>query len=218
MAEKQRVIILGGGVAGMTAAFQLSEFPDDYDITVYTMGWRLGGKGASGRNQSIAHRIEEHGLHVWFGFYENSFRMMRNCYEAMGRSSNAPLNDVESAFRPIHDLMMLEEWDGERIPWHVALPKDNQRPGIGPPATMWDMLTLVIKWAIDEIEGKLTDADMPDEPKEGHEHHPALLEALEKAGPEVARQADRSPRALPAGTRLDECHAQRSVKASRQPA
>ena len=43
------------------------------------MGWRLGGKGASGRG--VADRIEEHGLHLWMGFYENAFRLMRDCYE-----------------------------------------------------------------------------------------------------------------------------------------
>ena len=42
------------------------------------MGWRLGGKGASGRG--IADRVEEHGLHLWMGFYENAFRLMRDCY------------------------------------------------------------------------------------------------------------------------------------------
>ncbi len=52
MAHKTRVAVLGGGVAAMTAAFELSrteELRQKYDVTVYQMGWRLGGKGASGR-------------------------------------------------------------------------------------------------------------------------------------------------------------------------
>lgn len=181
MADKQRVIILGGGVAGLTAAFQLSEHPG-YDLTVYQMGWRLGGKGASGRNQGIGHRIEEHGLHVWFGFYENAFRTMRRVYSLLGRSGKAPLHDVDSAFTPINDLMMVEEWNGQRIPWHVALPTDNRKPGVGPEITLWDMLTLVVKWCIDEVEGKLTNDLVPgDAPP--HSAHPAtLIEALEHAG------------------------------------
>ena len=48
---------------------------DRYDVTVYQPGWRLGGKGASGRGP--ADRVEEHGLHVWMGFYENAFALMR---------------------------------------------------------------------------------------------------------------------------------------------
>ena len=49
-----------------------------YQVTVYQEGWRLGGKGASGRGENG--RIEEHGLHIWLGFYDNAFRMMRACH------------------------------------------------------------------------------------------------------------------------------------------
>jgi len=44
--------VLGGGTGALSAAWGLTSLPnwrDDYDITVYQMGWRLGGKGASGR-------------------------------------------------------------------------------------------------------------------------------------------------------------------------
>ena len=46
---KKRVAILGGGVSAMTTAFYLSSYKgwkDDWEIDVYQMGWRLGGKGA----------------------------------------------------------------------------------------------------------------------------------------------------------------------------
>src|SRR6185503_267067 len=78
---RTRVVIIGGGCAGLTAAFELSrpEHGDRFQITVYQMGFRLGGKGASGRG--VGGRIEEHGLHLWMGFYENAFRLMRECYE-----------------------------------------------------------------------------------------------------------------------------------------
>ncbi len=66
--------MLGGGCAAMAAAFELSrpEHAGRFEVTVYQMGWRLGGKGASGRGRHD--RIEEHGLHLWMGFYENAFR------------------------------------------------------------------------------------------------------------------------------------------------
>src|SRR5262249_1393711 len=83
---KERIAILGGGVGAIAAAFALTQAPDwkeRYDITVYQNGWRLGGKGASGRDASHHQRIEEHGIHVWFGFYDNAFRMMRRCYEGL---------------------------------------------------------------------------------------------------------------------------------------
>jgi uncharacterized protein with NAD-binding domain and iron-sulfur cluster len=75
-----KVAIIGGGCASITAAFELSrpEHGGRYDITVYQLGWRLGGKGASGRG--VCGRIEEHGLHTWGGFYENAFGLLRECY------------------------------------------------------------------------------------------------------------------------------------------
>jgi len=61
---RTRITILGGGTGALSAAFGLTERPDwgdRYEITVYQQGWRLGGKGASGRNPDVAQRIEEHG-------------------------------------------------------------------------------------------------------------------------------------------------------------
>src|SRR5437899_1614990 len=83
--SKIRVAVVGGGCAGMAAAFELSRPEHDgrYEVAVYQTGWRLGGKGASGRGPRD--RIEEHGLHVWLGFYENAFRLMRECYGELGR-------------------------------------------------------------------------------------------------------------------------------------
>ncbi len=79
------VAVIGGGCASIAAAFELTrpEHRGKYHVTVYQLGWRLGGKGASGRGP--AGRIEEHGLHVWLGFYENAFRLLRECYTELDR-------------------------------------------------------------------------------------------------------------------------------------
>jgi uncharacterized protein with NAD-binding domain and iron-sulfur cluster len=87
-----RVAILGGGCGGLAAAWELTASPAlrrRFDVTVYEESWRLGGKGASGRagggdGEPGGRRIHEHGLHVWFGFYERSFRMLRAAYEEAG--------------------------------------------------------------------------------------------------------------------------------------
>jgi uncharacterized protein with NAD-binding domain and iron-sulfur cluster len=66
----------------LAAAYWLTATPelrDRYSVTVYTRGWRLGGKGASGRNSAEADRIEEHGIHIWMGMYVNAFRTFREC-------------------------------------------------------------------------------------------------------------------------------------------
>ena len=80
---KQKIAILGGGVGALGTAWELTSvqgWEDRYDITVYQLGWRMGGKGASGRNQAVRNRIQEHGLHLWMGFYENAFRCIREAY------------------------------------------------------------------------------------------------------------------------------------------
>ncbi len=92
-APKEKVAVLGGGISALTAAFWLarvfhpfssrsdlfsfSSQTGKYDVTVYQMGWRLGGKAASGRNTDMGERIEEHLIHVMFGFYRNVFRTMK---------------------------------------------------------------------------------------------------------------------------------------------
>src|SRR6185369_4332575 len=94
--SRPRAAVLGGGLGSLTTAFELSS--RGYDVTVYQMGWRLGGQGASGRNLNTYGRIEEHGLHIWFGFYHNAFRMMGQVYEELRRPPDHPLSTVERAF------------------------------------------------------------------------------------------------------------------------
>ena len=94
-----KVAVIGGGCAALTTAFELTRPEHDgrYEVTVYQQGWRLGGKGASGREQATK-RIEEHGLHLWMGFYENAFRILRECYAELDRDETCPIKDWEDAF------------------------------------------------------------------------------------------------------------------------
>lgn len=98
-----RVAILGGGAGALSTAWHLTRTPQlraRFDVTVYQMGWRLGGQGASGRNRERNDRVEEHGLHIWLGFYENAFRMMRDCYAEWAKAGDNPLQDWTDAFKP----------------------------------------------------------------------------------------------------------------------
>jgi uncharacterized protein with NAD-binding domain and iron-sulfur cluster len=128
-----KVAVLGGGAAGLTAAFELTrpEHRDRYEVTVYQLGWRLGGKGASGRNMEWGHgaRIEEHGLHLWFGFYRNAFRLMRDVYAELRRPAHAPLATIDQAFSACNHVTawQLIGEDG----WHshtVAFPRRGPHP------------------------------------------------------------------------------------------
>ncbi|MEZ5599287.1 MAG: NAD(P)-binding protein [Pseudomonadales bacterium] len=96
-----RVAIIGGGCAAMTTAWELTQphLGGAYEVTVYQQGWRLGGKGASGRGADG--RIEEHGLHLWMGHYDNAFQLMRQCYAELDRDPQVcPLVHWTDAFKP----------------------------------------------------------------------------------------------------------------------
>jgi uncharacterized protein with NAD-binding domain and iron-sulfur cluster len=150
MAQQQKIAILGGGAGSLAAAFYLRAQPgwrERYEITVYQQGWRLGGKGASWRNAALAQRIEEHGLHIWFGFYANAFAMIRAVYQELDRPSSAPLARWDQAFQP-HDYIALAEQvgDGWR-PWQLLLPRRPGEPGAGSdPVSPWQMALQAIVW------------------------------------------------------------------------
>ena len=129
MADPIEVAVIGGGCAAMTTAYELSrpEHRGRYRVTVYQQGWRLGGKGASGRGPSG--RIEEHGLHVWMGWYENAFRMMRECY--------AELAAIPGAWPAVHwrDAFLPDPYVGvadrdRRGAWSSLLAYMPLRPGL----------------------------------------------------------------------------------------
>ena len=123
---KRKVAVLGGGAGSMAALWALTSLPgaaDRYDITVYQMGWRLGGKGASGRNAAFGQRIEEHGLHVWAGFYRNAFRMMREIYAAQPDDGRL-FTQWSDAFKRHSQVLLEEHVNGEWIGWAIDLPED----------------------------------------------------------------------------------------------
>lgn len=129
--EGGKLAILGGGVGAITAAFALSEpgWERRWDsITVYQQGWRLGGKGASGRGP--AGRIEEHGLHVWLGFYENAFRLMRECYDELARPADHPLASIDAAFLAASRVGTMDFHDQDWQVWLANFAENDLKPGV----------------------------------------------------------------------------------------
>src|SRR5262245_11859404 len=93
----QKIAVLGGGMGALSAIYAITSqesWADRYAITVYQLGWRLGGKGATGRDRQRADRILEHGYHMLFGFYENTFAMLRHCFAELGRDERLPISAV----------------------------------------------------------------------------------------------------------------------------
>ena len=66
--KPQKVAILGGGGASCAAALGLTDQPgwkERYDITVYQLGWRLGGKAAKWEEQELCTKS---GRNRWSSF------------------------------------------------------------------------------------------------------------------------------------------------------
>lgn len=158
-ADIVRVTIVGGGCAGLATAWQLLNLNEErarrrrvgatheerrstekwplYEITVYEASERLGGKGASVRDEHG--RILEHGLHVWLGFYENAFRMMRECYDEVEKARREPdpkfaigplpHDRFSDAFAPEPHIGVASRHGGAWEVWTAFLPPMKGQPG-----------------------------------------------------------------------------------------
>lgn len=102
-------------MGGLAAAWELSSGQWRQrlgSITVYQRGWRLGGKGASSRG--LHGRIEEHGLHVLLGYYDATFRLLREVYDELDRTStdpDCPIRTWQEAVAPSGDVGLAERVD-----------------------------------------------------------------------------------------------------------
>jgi uncharacterized protein with NAD-binding domain and iron-sulfur cluster len=125
-----RVAIVGGGCASVSTAFELTrpEHNGKYEVTIYQQGFRLGGKGASGRGRGS--RIEEHGLHIWMGFYENAFRLVRECYRELDRDPDSRFADWDDVFYPDRLTGVKDDHaDGTSSSWLTYFPPGAGSPG-----------------------------------------------------------------------------------------
>ncbi|HUG20904.1 NAD(P)-binding protein [Piscinibacter sp.] len=165
----EKIAILGGGVAAMTAAFYLTDQPgwqNEREVTVYQMGWRLGGKGASGRNAALGQRIEEHGLHIWFGFYDNAFKTIQRAYELLDRPEGAPLRTWQDAFKEQHFITLTEFVNGQCRLWPIDTPIMPGQPGSGDEKlNLWRVALTAYEWIKQWIETLRTEHAPPAAPR-----------------------------------------------------
>ena len=125
---KTQIAIFGGGIGALTAAFELTEQdPEEtrYDITIYTLGWRLGGKCFVGRDKRDL-RAVEHGLHVWAGFYDNAFDLVQRLYARLERSPN----EWRGKFDGLNHFTAMEYVGDIWKPWLLQAPPNSLAPGI----------------------------------------------------------------------------------------
>jgi uncharacterized protein with NAD-binding domain and iron-sulfur cluster len=155
----EKVVILGGGFGSLCAAYELSDpaEPKGYDITLYQLGWRLGGKGASGRDHDRNDRIEEHGIHAFFGFYDNAFDIMQRCYGELAREPSQPLPTWRKAFEEHGLVVLMEQVEGESVPWALDFPRKPGTPGMlaqkEERPSKWELLRLLVDFIRKNMPG-----------------------------------------------------------------
>lgn len=142
---KLKVAIIGGGIGSLTTAFELTataELRARYEVHLYQMGWRLGGKLASGREVERGYRNLEHGLHVWFGFYENAFALTKKLYAEWQKPANCPFQTWRDAFMPQSCTPLGTVIKGQRGYMPVEWPTNGDEPGDGQVGlTPWGVFT-----------------------------------------------------------------------------
>lgn len=147
MTQKMQIAILGGGIGALTAAFELTEQDpknERYDITVYTLGWRLGGKCLVGRDEQRDWRALEHGLHVWAGFYDNTFDLVQRLYARLERSPN----EWRGKFEGLNHFTVMEFFNGSWKPWPLQARPNSRCPGIDPDCGLAPLTVLInlLQW------------------------------------------------------------------------
>lgn len=153
---KKKITILGGGMAGLSAAYQLTKtqaLRDMHEVTLYQMGWRLGGKAASGRDSEG--RNLEHGLHVWFGCYENTFQLIQEVYAARQPATGWALATWQDAVKPQDFTPIGVQGDDNKWSyWPLTWATNDGVPGDGTLLpTLWEMIETIADWIRLYLEG-----------------------------------------------------------------
>jgi uncharacterized protein with NAD-binding domain and iron-sulfur cluster len=166
---KRRIAIIGGGFGGLTAAYELSRtqaLRDRYEVTVHQMGWRLGGKCATGRDHQG--RILEHGLHFWFGCYDNAWALLKDIYQHWQRPPGCPFQTGLDAFQAQSYTPIGEEIDGRYGFFPVTWPKNSAKRGDGRVSLslleMANELAHLIKLLLEGAEGGTTAPGLAEAP------------------------------------------------------
>ncbi|MEP2771572.1 MAG: NAD(P)-binding protein [Fulvivirga sp.] len=157
---KKKIAVLGSGMSSLAATYELTSYPnwqDHYDITIYQMGWRLGGKTATGRGPK--ERIQEHGIHIAQGWYENAFRLIQDAYkecETNNLMPDSPFKSWRDAFEE-ESTTLLTHFDKETGKWikkNIIFPSNDYVPGQGGPLPFSAIIEKAIKLVVEILFDK----------------------------------------------------------------
>lgn len=158
--KPQKLAVLGGGLGSLSAVYELTDFPEwqqYYEITVYQTGWRLGGKTSSGRG--IHNRIEERGIHIFQGWYDNAFRMIKDAYrlqEDLDLNPESPIKSWTDAFVP-DNASLFTEWserEDKWINWPLIFPMNDKEPGTSGKSSPSEIIRKILAIALQLVVGE----------------------------------------------------------------
>jgi uncharacterized protein with NAD-binding domain and iron-sulfur cluster len=203
---KRRIAVLGGGMGSLSAVYWLTSEPgwqERFEITVYQLGWRLGGKAASARQGSDFDRSLEHGYHVLLGFYDNAFATMRECYKELGRDPASPfsafaattyeeerLHPERYAFHRHTTTQIAQEFGGQTHFLPFDLPRNALMPGDSQEVEPWSALGLLLDGLVLAATGRLF--TVPDDPEAPPPPHPGLASWMHEEIERVLQGAETS--------------------------
>ncbi len=154
--QKTRVVVLGAGPAGLAAAFGLSDTEEQrarYDVTVYQMGWRAGGKCSTGRAAPTM-RIEQNGTHYLFGCYDACFDTVRRSFDELVTRGISSFGTYEEAFLPRNLLVFTQRFRGEWHLWPIRFPANGTVPGTRDGALpVHDYVSMALGWLLEAVGG-----------------------------------------------------------------
>jgi uncharacterized protein with NAD-binding domain and iron-sulfur cluster len=120
----QRIVIVGAGPSGLATALHLTDptlnpnWEKRYKVEIYQLGWRAGGKGATGRNENAYERIEEHGIHLFGNMYYNSTRMIQTVLGELEFDPHDRYRTMETVFLPTSASSTTDYYDSR---WHQLM-------------------------------------------------------------------------------------------------
>jgi uncharacterized protein with NAD-binding domain and iron-sulfur cluster len=153
---KKRVVVLGAGPAGLAAAFGLSDTAEQrakYDVTVYQMGWRAGGKCSTGRAGPEL-RVEQNGTHYLFGCYDACFDVSKRSFDELSALGISDFGTYEEAYLPRNLLVFTQRFRGEWHLWPIRFPANRTIPGTRDGALPFlDYVSMALGWLVELVGG-----------------------------------------------------------------